>query len=52
MIWLFPYHIPHQSSTNVIPLAKALGMILVSQVDTGCDTKEPCNILYLLYLIY
>jgi hypothetical protein len=24
-------------------------MILVSQVDTGCDTKEPYNILYLSY---
>ena len=47
MIWLFPYHIPYQPST-IIPRAKALGMILVSWVDTGCDTKEPYNILYIL----
>jgi hypothetical protein len=33
MKWLFPYHIPYQSSTNIIPRAKALGMILVSRVD-------------------
>ena len=39
MIWLFPYHIPFQPSTNIIPQAKALGMILVSRVDTGCDTE-------------
>jgi hypothetical protein len=30
MIWLFLYHIPYQPSTNIIPRAKALGMILVS----------------------
>ena len=35
MIWLFPY----QPSTNIIPRAKALGMILVSRVDTRCDTE-------------
>ena len=40
MIWLFPYHIPYKLSTNIIPQAKPLGMILVSQVDTGCDTER------------
>ena len=40
MIWLFPYHILYQPSTNIIPRAKALGMILVSRVDTGCDTER------------
>ena len=44
MIWLFPYliygDILYQPSTNIIPRAKALGMILVSQVDTGCDTER------------
>ena len=47
MIWLFPYHIPYQPSTNIIPLGmilvsrvEALGMILVSRVDTGCDTEK------------
>jgi hypothetical protein len=40
MIWLFPYHIPYQPSTNIIPRAKAPGMILVSRVDTGCDTES------------
>jgi hypothetical protein len=47
LIWLFPYliygDIPYQPSTNIIPRAKALGMILVSQVDTGCDTIDKCN---------
>ena len=27
MIWLFSYHITYQPSTNIIPRAKALGMI-------------------------
>ena len=42
MIWLFPVHIPNQPSTNIIPRAEALGMILVSRVDTvtGCDTES------------
>ena len=40
MIWLFPYHIPYQPLTNIISRAKALGMILVSWVDTGCDTER------------
>ena len=40
MIWLFPYHIPYQPSTNIIPRAKALRMILVSRVDSGCDTER------------
>ena len=40
MIWLFPYHIPYQPSSNIIPRAKALGMILVSRVDTGRDTER------------
>ena len=38
---------PHQPLTNIIPRPKALGMILVSLVDMGCDTKEPYNILYI-----
>ena len=33
-------YIPYQPSTNIIPRAKALGMILVSRVDTGCDTES------------
>ena len=49
MIWLFPYHILYQPSTNIIPQAKALGMILVSRVDTGSDTERAIyNILYIL----
>ena len=49
MIWLFPYHILYQPSTNIIPRAKALGMILVSRVDTGSDTERAIyNILYIL----
>ena len=40
MIWLFPYHILYQPSTNIIPRTKALDMILVSRVDTECDTER------------
>jgi hypothetical protein len=36
----YPYHILYQPSTNIIPRAKALGMILVSRVDTGCDSER------------
>ena len=37
-IWLFPYHIPYQPETPISSRELTLGMILVSQVDTGCDT--------------
>ena len=47
MIWLFPYHILYQPSTNIIPRALARGMILVSRVDTGCDTERAIQ--YSLY---
>ena len=59
MIWLFPYHIPYQPSTNIIPRAKPLGMILVSRLlklsgwywclglIRDVIRKEPYNILYL-----
>jgi hypothetical protein len=38
IIWLFPYHIPYQPETPIS--SRALGMILVSRVDTGCDTER------------
>jgi hypothetical protein len=41
-------YIPYQPSTNIIPRAKALWMILVSRVDTGCDTER--TIYYSLYI--
>ena len=41
MIWLFPYHILYQPSTNIILRAKALGLI------QDVIQKEPYNILYL-----
>ena len=41
MIWLFPYHIPYQPSTNIIPRA-SLGLIW------DVIRKEPYNILYVL----
>jgi hypothetical protein len=52
MIWHFPYHIPYQPSTNIIPRAKALGMIFVSRVDTGCDTERAIYILYIFIVGY
>ena len=52
MIGHFPYHIPYQPSTNIIPRAKALGMILVSRVDTGCDTERAIHILYIFIVGY
>jgi hypothetical protein len=45
---LYQYH----PSTNIIPRAKALGMILVSRVDTGCDTERAIYILYIFIVGY
>ena len=43
MIWLFPYHILYQPLTNIIPRAKALGLI------QDVIRKEPYNILYIIH---
>ena len=47
MIWLFQYHTPYQPLTSIIPLSRAVGIILVSRVDTDAILKKPYDVLYL-----